>query len=142
MILPSCAQTGRERVATVERCWPSILIVDDDEHFRTLARHLLSPVFNVQEAPSAGDCIKLVRSQAFDAIILDMVMPERDGFEAIRDIKRVRPETKIVAVSGAGQASALYLQLAERLGAHATLLKTSVETLRGLLEVVVQYDDR
>ncbi|HUA83423.1 MAG TPA: response regulator [Bryobacteraceae bacterium] len=138
MILLNCEQPHRQVIAPVELSSPSLLVVDDDEHFRTLARHLLSPRFNVQEASNTADCIRFMRLQAFDAIIVDMVMPDSDGIEAICDIKRLKPDTKIVAVSGAGESS-LYLQLAERLGVHATLSKASVETLRSLLEVVLQW---
>jgi CheY-like chemotaxis protein len=138
MTLLNCEQPHRQVIAPVELSSPSLLVVDDDEHFRTLARHLLSPRFNVQEASNTADCIRFMRLQAFDAIIVDMVMPDSDGIEAICDIKRLKPDTKIVAVSGAGESS-LYLQLAERLGVHATLSKASVETLRSLLEVVLQW---
>jgi len=113
-----------------------VLVVDDDEHFRALARALLSPNFEVEEASSVADCIKRIGSRSFDAVMLDVVMPDQDGIAAIREIRARAPGTRIVAISGSRN-SDLYLMLAEKLGAHAALAKASIEEVRRLLDVVL-----
>jgi len=51
-------------------------------------------------------------------------MPERDGFELLRELRRTTPGLKVVAISGGGQVeSSEYLLLARELGAVATLSK-------------------
>jgi DNA-binding NarL/FixJ family response regulator len=60
----------------------------------------------------------------FDAIITDIVMPIRDGFEVIGAAHHHQPAARIVAMSGGGRVSRdHYLDLAAHLGAHATLPK-------------------
>ena len=71
-----------------------------------------------------------------DAVILDMVMPERDGFEALREMKELFPEIRVVAVSGAAD-SALYLTVSAHLGADASLDKSKIGALCPLLHVVL-----
>jgi CheY-like chemotaxis protein len=114
-----------------------VLVVDDDEHFRVLARAILEPAgFEVIESQDIEQCISQLRQQAVDALILDMVMPGRDGIEALRELKQQFPEIRIVAVSGAEQ-SDLYLSVSAHLGADASLEKARVSALGPLLQVIL-----
>lgn len=115
----------------------TVLIVDDDEYFRVLARTLLEPGgFDVIEADSVLSCLKAVRTHAVDAIILDMVMPDRDGMEALRDLKALYPKTKVLTVSGATD-SELFLNVSAYLGADASLNKSEVASLAAMLDLVL-----
>jgi CheY-like chemotaxis protein len=114
-----------------------VLIVDDDESFRGLARAMLEPAgFDVIESEDVEQCLFQLRYQAVDAVILDMVMPGRDGIEAVRDLKRLFPEIRIIAVSGA-ELSQLYLSVSAHLGADASLEKARINVLCALLQVVL-----
>jgi CheY-like chemotaxis protein len=114
-----------------------LLVVDDDEHFRMLARTMLEAAgFDVIESEDLQGCMSQLRRQAVDAVILDMVMPGRDGMEAVRELKRLFPEVRIVAVSGADQ-SALYLEVSAHLGADASLEKARIDALCPLVRVVL-----
>jgi CheY-like chemotaxis protein len=114
-----------------------VLVVDDDEQFRRLARAVLEPAgFDVIESEDIDHCMSQLRRQAVDALILDMVMPGRDGIESLRDLKQQFPEIRIVAVSGAEQ-SALYLSVSAHLGADASLEKARIGMLCSLLKVVL-----
>jgi CheY-like chemotaxis protein len=114
-----------------------VLVVDDDKHFRVLARAILEPAgFEVIESADVEQCMSHLRNQAVDVVILDMVMPGRDGIEAVREIKQLYPEIPIVAVSGAEQ-SGLYLSVSAHLGADASLEKARVSALCPLLQVVL-----
>jgi two-component system response regulator CpxR len=125
------ADAGRLRV--------KVLVVDDDEHFRSLARAILEPAgFEVIESHDLEHCLLQLRQQAVDAVILDMVMPGRDGIEAVRELKQLFPEIRIVAVSGAEQ-SDVYLSVSAHLGADASLDKARVSALCPLLQLVLDH---
>ena len=114
-----------------------VLVVDDDEHFRVLARAILEPSgFEVIESEDVAQCMLQLRLHAVDALVLDMVMPGRDGIEAVRELKQLFPEIPIVAVSGAAQ-SVLYLSVSAHLGADASLEKARVSALGPLLHVIL-----
>ncbi len=114
-----------------------VLVVDDDKHFRVLARAILEPAgFEVIESEDMEQCMLQLRSHAVDALILDMVMPGRDGIEAVPELKQQFPEIRIVAVSGAEQ-SDLYLSVSAHLGADASLEKARVSALGPLLRLVL-----
>jgi len=123
--------------AAVERLNGKVLVVDDDEHFRVLARAILEPAgFEVIESQDIEQCMAQLRQHAVDAVILDMVMPGRDGIEAVRELKQLFPEIPIVAVSGAEQ-SGLYLSVSAHLGADASLEKARVSALCPLLQLIL-----
>ena len=114
-----------------------IAVLDDDESFRALARVILeSAGFEVIESASVAQCLGQLREQAVDAVILDMVIPGRDGFEALREFKDRFPKIRIVAVSGASE-SELYLTESAFLGADASLEKSRIGVLCPLLRVVL-----
>jgi CheY-like chemotaxis protein len=113
------------------------MVVDDDKQFRSLARAILEPAgFDVIESEDVEHCLSQLRRQAVDAVILDMVMPGRDGIEAVRELKQLFPEVRIVAVSGAEQ-SDVYLAVSGHLGADASLDKARVSALCPLLLLVL-----
>jgi CheY-like chemotaxis protein len=127
---------SRSRVAVACET-AKILVVDDDEHFRVLARTILEPAgFEVIESEDVPHCMVLLRCHAVDAVILDMVMPGQDGIEGLRELKQLFPQIRIVAVSGAEQ-SDLFLAVSAHLGADASLDKACIGALCALLQVVL-----
>jgi CheY-like chemotaxis protein len=131
------SQTQFQRTATAERMTAKVLVLDDDASFRLLARAILEPDgFEVLESEDVRQGFMQLRDQAIDAVILDMIMPERDGFEALRDLKELFPEIRVVAVSGAAE-SELYLTVSAHLGADASLDKSKIGALCPLLHVVL-----
>ncbi|MBL9202285.1 MAG: response regulator [Opitutaceae bacterium] len=102
-----------------------ILLVDDDETFRTVLRSVLTLHGHaVVEARDGVDGLAKAREARFDAVIVDIVMPERDGLETIVSLRKNHPALKIIAISGGGQLSGeTYLAVAARLGASAVLAK-------------------
>jgi CheY-like chemotaxis protein len=114
-----------------------VLVVDDDEDFRALARTILEPAgFQVIEADGVTACLAAIRARKVDAIILDIVMPDRDGMEALRELKTLYPATKVVTVSGATD-SDLFLNVSAYLGADASLNKSEVASLPAMLDLVL-----
>ena len=66
--------------------------------------------------------LSLVRSQPFDLMIIDLVMPEREGLDTMMRLRESHPDLPIVAMSGAF--GGRFLHSASMLGARATLSKS------------------
>jgi two-component system, cell cycle response regulator len=77
---------------------PQIMVVDDDpDTVSILARHLQREGFAAIEALSGVDCLRLVREGRIDVILLDLMMPEMDGFQVCRALKE-NPETAEIPI--------------------------------------------
>jgi len=66
---------------------PAILIVDDEEQNRALLRAMLGGQYRVQEAANGPDALKLVASEHFDLVLLDVMMPGMTGYEVCKKMK-------------------------------------------------------
>jgi CheY-like chemotaxis protein len=101
----------------------AILVIDDEAPMRRLIRRLLRREGHVvHEAEDGRQGLKLFRQLRPALVISDIVMPEGEGIETIRQIRQEAPETPILAISG-GSFRALYLRAADNLGATASLEK-------------------
>jgi DNA-binding response OmpR family regulator len=75
-----------------------IMIVDDDpDTVSILARHLEREGFVAIEAGSGAQCLKLVEQNEVDVILLDLMMPDMDGFQVTRALKN-SPETAEIPI--------------------------------------------
>ena len=65
-----------------------ILVVDDDENILSLERTILEQKgFDVTSAGGGAEALKLLAERTFDLVLLDVMMPEVDGFTVCRKIK-------------------------------------------------------
>jgi len=102
-----------------------VCVIDDDplmlEH---LAEMVMGLGHQVVTAADVDTGLRLVESQGSDVAVVDILMPERDGLTFIMEIRRTRPDLRIVAISGGGRLGAgSLLSMAGGLGADATLIK-------------------
>ena len=121
----------------------SILVIDDEESIRLLLRTLLE--FEGYMVLEASDGIKgqrLYRNNPTDLVITDLIMPEKEGIETIRDLRREFPDIKIIAISGGGRIGPeSYLKMARGLGALRTLRKPfDRKSLLDAVEEVITMD--
>ena len=80
-----------------------ILTVDDEERIRALIRKYAEfEGHEVTEAADGMEAVKLCREKTFDIIIMDIMMPELDGFSAVREIRKFS-ETPIIMLSACGE---------------------------------------
>ncbi|MBR3879284.1 MAG: response regulator transcription factor [Clostridia bacterium] len=80
-----------------------ILIVDDEARIRSLIRKYAEfEGHTVTEAGDGMEAVRLCRKESFDIIIMDIMMPELDGFSACREIRKVS-DTPIIMVSARGE---------------------------------------
>jgi len=107
---------------------PRILVADDDEGVRRLFCKVLEDQgYPVTAAADGRQVTALIADQKedFRLFIIDLVMPEREGIETIRSLRKNRPDVKILAMSGAFKGRMLdsMLTCASMLGADAALPK-------------------
>jgi CheY-like chemotaxis protein len=102
-----------------------ILLIEGDDAVRTTLRLILEHVgHTVIEARNGTEGLALFQHATADMVITDMVMPETEGFEVLRELRSTHPSVKIIAISGAGRDSAEgYLQMAKHLGVSTVLAK-------------------
>lgn len=80
-----------------------ILVVDDEYRIRQLIRKYAEfEGYEVEEAVDGMQAIEVCRKQDFDLIIMDVMMPELDGFSACREIRKFR-QTPIIMLSARGE---------------------------------------
>jgi CheY-like chemotaxis protein len=102
-----------------------ILIIDDNEAIVRLLHRMLSAAgHTVHDAPSGRAGLAYYRQHPCDVVITDIVMPDMEGLDVIRELRRYDPAARIIAMSGGGLGSVkLYLKLAQELGAQWVLSK-------------------
>lgn len=77
-----------------------ILIVDDDEYVLKSLSAILGEEHEVMTAGSGAEALKLLQKASFDLAIVDIRMPDVDGFEVLEGIKKFSPATVIVMLTG------------------------------------------
>ena len=103
----------------------TILLVDDDDQFRDMARVLLERQGHMVEiARNGNEALARYRELRPDLVITDVIMPDMEGLETIRELRRISADIKIIAMSGGGRKStSMYLKHAKEMGAAAILAK-------------------
>jgi len=81
---------------------PQIMVVDDDEHFREVIVLLLQSLgLRVKYSLESGEkAIELLKDNAIELIFLDIIMPGMSGFETLRKIMEVKPQMKVIMLTG------------------------------------------
>ncbi len=78
-----------------------VLLVDDEEEFtETLAERMRTRGMEVSTTNSGANALQLVDDEDFDVVVLDLKMPGIDGIEALKRIKRRRPDIQVVLLTG------------------------------------------
>jgi CheY-like chemotaxis protein len=102
---PACALSFRRHtVVTVSK--KSALVVDDDDAIRGLIRTvLMRHGFEVEQAANGHDAIDRIKSKRYDAIVLDLMMPNGIGDDVLDAIAIELPDVKCVVVISAAAAA-------------------------------------
>jgi CheY-like chemotaxis protein len=104
---------------------PQILLVDDNNDFRdSMALILMKAGYRVAPAPNGRDALELYEENPADIVVTDLIMPDMEGLELIKELRARTPTAKIIAISGDGRFRPdSYLEFAKRIGASAVLAK-------------------
>ena len=102
-----------------------VLVVDDDELVRTLTKDLFERIgCTVSVAENGHFALAEISARTPDLIILDIIMPEKEGLETLLQVKRNYPDVKVIAISGGGRKQIDdLLVIADRFGANVVLKK-------------------
>lgn len=103
----------REELAASHKEVYHLLLVDDDENFRKAHKRLLHLVqfaqlngrFEVTDADSADNAIAKLKERRFDCVLLDYVMPGRDGLSCLKEMLSIYPDLPVILFTGAGNES-------------------------------------
>ncbi len=103
----------------------SVLFVDDEQPIRDLfGRALIAAGIQFDGAADGNKALAKLNQRQYDAVVIDIIMPDREGVETILEIRKRWPEIFIIAISGGGRIAAeTFLDLARELGADCTLSK-------------------
>ena len=80
-----------------------ILLVDDHTILRQAMRGLIEAESDLcvgAEAGSGQEALKWVRQKQFDAVVLDISMPDKNGIDTVRDLKHIAPDLAVLILSG------------------------------------------
>ena len=115
-----------------------VFVVDDNE----LARHLLKNFVQAQglevcaEAKNGQEAVEMIQTLQPDVVILDFMMPVKDGLQAAREILKIRPSVSIVL-------NTLYFTeqlraVAQDIGVRQVISKSNYQSLRQALESLMR----
>lgn len=81
----------------------TVLIADDDPTLRAIASELLAGEgYRILEAEDGDQALGYINAEPVDLVVLDMLMPNKDGLETIIELRRRRSDVRILAISSGG----------------------------------------
>jgi DNA-binding response OmpR family regulator len=103
----------------------AILVIDDNAQLRLLMRRILAGAGHaVVEAADGDQGLAQFRVQPFEIVVSDILMPNKEGIETIKELRALAPTLWIVATSGGGpNGNMMFLDFAKALGADMALPK-------------------
>ena len=106
-----------------------VLLVDDEKEFvESLSERLELRLFEVKTSYNADDSISLLQQEDVDVMILDVLMPGKDGIATLTEIKKLKPLTQVIMLTGNATVETAISGM--KLGAYDYLMKpTETEDL-------------
>jgi DNA-binding NtrC family response regulator len=78
-----------------------ILIVDDEQEIREmLSRHFRYMGYEVETAENGKEALKVFETKKIDVVISDILMPDMDGVELLRQVRQEYPMVKVIVITG------------------------------------------
>jgi DNA-binding NarL/FixJ family response regulator len=119
-----------------ENARPRVLLADDYVGLLTAWRRLLEPSCEVIGCVRDGRAlVDAMKTLTPDIVVADLSMPEVDGLDACRQIKRTHPQTKVILVTAGGDE--YVARAAFRAGASGFVLKHSADDLLTAIQSVL-----
>ena len=116
-----------------------VIVIDDEVDFvDTMVKRLKDKVLESYGAMNGPEGLELVESKDPDVVVLDVKMPKMSGIEVLREIKKKKPLTEVIMLTGHGSVEAGIQGL--QLGAYNYVMKPV--PFNELLNLIVQAYDR
>lgn len=78
-----------------------ILLIDDETEFlEIMSERMNNRGMDVTTVASPKEALKKVAEESYDAIIVDLMMPEMDGLETLKALKKINPDVQIIMLTG------------------------------------------
>lgn len=78
-----------------------VLLIDDEQDFLdVMTQRMETRGLDVSVSSSAQQALEKIGKETFDAIILDLLMPEMDGIEALKAIRKIQPDAQVILLTG------------------------------------------
>jgi len=102
-----------------------VLLVDDEEEYlEIMSERMRARDIEVTTSTSAREALNMIATESYDAVIMDFMMPEMNGIEALKVIKEKNPEMQIILLTG-----------------HATVEKTVEAMKAGAMDLIEKPAD-
>jgi two-component system cell cycle response regulator DivK len=120
-----------------------ILIVDDNASSRELVKFALEPAYAVEEATDGRDALSRIQQTLPDLILLDIQMPEMDGYETLRQIREHPDSASVPVVAVTAFAMLEDKQKAFKAGFNGYFAKPiNIAALRSQIAALLQNTER
>jgi CheY-like chemotaxis protein len=113
VVFPACGKTSPSPAAEPPaESWHgtgTVLVVDDEEIIRTTAQRMIEHAgFQVLTARDGEEATELYRKRQAEVVcvVLDLTMPKRGGEETLRELRKIRPDVRVILSSGYGEENA------------------------------------
>ena len=83
----------------------TILVVDDEVGPRESLRMILKPLYEVHTVSGGEEALRFIQNKDIDVVTLDISMPGLSGIDVLKEIKKVRPNTEVIVITGYGTLS-------------------------------------
>ena len=113
----------------------SILIAEDDSFLgKIIKNHLKNDGYNVHIAENGEEAIEMIKKNEYSLILLDLIMPIKDGFEVLKEMQTLEKSTPVIVFSNLSQEEDK--EEAKRLGATDFYVKAniSIEDMTGIVK--------
>jgi CheY-like chemotaxis protein len=142
---PRIVSTKEDRVRGYVGPRQTILVVDDNEMQRDLVRELLTPLgFNILSSSSGSECLTLVDQNKPNLILLDIAMPEMDGWQVAERLRRSSRERPAIIMLSANAIDPSGLPEVERLYDDYLMkpidLRQLLKKIHALLDIEWTYE--
>ncbi len=108
--------------STASMSRPSVLLVEDTLSLQMVYRSILATAgHRVAVAASAAEGLEQFRTHRPMVVLLDLILPDRDGLEVMQEIQALQPETRVIAITANGSVNRAVEAM--RAGAHDFLVK-------------------
>ncbi|MDP2671481.1 MAG: response regulator [bacterium] len=113
-----------------------VLLVEDDQFIRNLYERMLSKGgYRVKIATNGNEALEIAKKESFDLLLLDIMMPEKDGFQVLQELKEDNKTRDLNVIVLSNLDDDPLLTKALSLGAKAYIIKSSASPAKVLEEI-------